>query len=302
MVLQAIPSEYKSFVPADCKDWRQIVTLVEDLPPMPHVASKLLVMIERPETPTPELEKVMSGDIALSALVLKIANSALFSRQRQITTLSQAVTLIGYKTLKGIIAAAAVKKFQRNTSEINKMIWYNSVGTAMAALTVATKLRKSYRDELFLLGLLSSLGQLALLDQLPDQYDKVLDLIEQKGVDYAAAEFQLFGYSHPLIGAMVAKKWNFSDEACQVILHCKDPVAGTKPQTGVEEKTALVKLAHILAIKAGIGVFSGYPDVSSELKRVAIYVGFLPDGLEETLESLSEECQERFNSERHIYE
>ncbi len=301
MTIDAIPEEFKDRI-SPGKDWKHIVTLVEDLPPMPHVAAKLMGMVERPETTTPELERIMSGDIALSALVLKIANSALFARQRQITTLSQAVTMIGYKTLKGIIAAAALKKFQRNMSEVNKMIWYNSVGTAMAALTVATKLKKSYRDELFLLGLLSSLGQLALLDQVPQEYDKVLDLIEQKGLDYATAEFQHFGYTHALIGALVAKKWNFSEESCQVILHCKDPISGEKPQTGVDEKTALVQLAHLLSIKAGIGVFAGYPDVTERMKQIAIHIGFLPESVDQVLEELISESKERFAAERHVYE
>lgn len=301
MASDQIPQVYKDFISRE-KNWRQIVTLVEDLPPMPHVAAKLIVMVESSETNTTELERIMLGDIALAALVLKIANSALFSRQRQITTITQAINLIGYKTLKGIIAAAALKKFQRNTSEINKMIWYNSVGTAMAALTIATKLRKTYRDELFLLGLLSSLGQLAMLDQLPDEYEKVLDQIESKGCDFVTAEFELFGYSHSLIGALVAKKWNFSDESCQVILHCKDPLTGIKPKTNVEEMTAMVLLANLIAIKAGIGIFAGYPDITDKLEKTALYLGFLPEELENTINELTQETLERFEAERHIYE
>jgi len=269
---------------------------------MPHVASKALLLIDRPETDINDLEKVMLGDTALAALVLKIANSALFSRQRQITTLSQAVTLVGLKTLKGVVAAAALKKFQRNTSEVNKMIWYNSVGTGISAVIIASKLKKSYRDELFLLGLLSSLGQLSLLDQVPQEYDKVFDLIEEKKIDYATAEFELFGYTHALVGALVAKKWNFSEESCQVILHCKDPISGIKPQTGADEKTAIVQLAHLIAVKAGIGVFGSYPDVTERINKIAIYVGFLPEVLEETLEELIKTCKEKFESERSAYE
>jgi len=301
MTAQGIPAEYQQFVQPG-KDWRQIVALVEELPPMPHVATKLLGMIDRPETTTPDLEKVMSTDPALAALVLKIANSALFARQRQITTLTQAVTLIGFKTLKGVITAAALKKFQRNMSEANKMIWDNSVGTAISAVNIATKLRKNYRDEIFLLGLLSNLGQLAMFDQISDEYNKVLDLIEKEGLEYAPAEFKLFGYTHPLVGALVAKKWNFSEESCQVILHCKDLLAGPKPKTVVDEMIALVQVAHLTTIKAGIGVFGGYPDVSPRLQQAALYLGFLPDNLDETIEELTVQCTERFAEERSIYE
>lgn len=301
MTAQEVPSQYQNFI-SPGKDWRQIVALVDDLPPMPHVATKLLAMVERPEMTTPEIERVMTGDPALAASVLKIANSALFARQRQINTISQSVTLIGFKTLKGVITAAALKKIQRNTSEANKMVWYHSVGTAIASVIVATKLKKTYRDEIFLLGLLSNLGQLAFLDQIAKEYDKVLDLVETEHLEYAAAEFKLFGYTHPLLGALVAKKWNFSEDSCQVILHCKDDLTGPKPQTGVEEKTAIVQFANLLATKAGIGIFAGYPDISTKIRRVAQYLGILPESIDEVVDELTASCKERFAAERHIYE
>ena len=81
------------------KDWREIVAWVGDLPPMPQVASRAISMVENPDTTASELTELLSSDTALAARVLKIANSAMFSRQREITTLNQAIMIIGFKQL-----------------------------------------------------------------------------------------------------------------------------------------------------------------------------------------------------------
>src|SRR5258708_18788725 len=98
------PTEFEGRL-AKGKDWREIVAWVGDLPPMPHVAARAISMVENPDTTAPELTDLLSSDTALAARVLKIANSAMFSRQREITTLNQAIMIIGFKALKGIIVA-----------------------------------------------------------------------------------------------------------------------------------------------------------------------------------------------------
>ena len=92
------------------KDWREIVAWVGDLPPMPQVASRAISLVENPDTTASELTDLLSTDAALAARVLKIANSAMFSRQREITTLNMAIMVIRFKALKGIIVAATLRQ------------------------------------------------------------------------------------------------------------------------------------------------------------------------------------------------
>ena len=114
------------------KDWREIVAWVGDLPPMPNVASRAIQMVENPDCTAPELAKLLASDPALAARVLKIANSAMFSRQREITTLNQAVMIIGFKALKGIVVAATLRQMSgRGSAAIEKLVWENSMCCAM---------------------------------------------------------------------------------------------------------------------------------------------------------------------------
>jgi HD-like signal output (HDOD) protein len=297
------PNEFEGRL-APGKDWREIVAWVGDLPPMPHVASRAIQMVENPDTTAPELTELLSSDTALAARVLKIANSAMFSRQREITTLNQAIMIIGFKALKGIIVAATLRQINQSFGKLEKLIWENSMCTALAATQVAKTLKKRYVEEIFLLGLLHSLGQVVLLAQkeTAKDYKKVLDLIRDEHLHYAAAEEKTFGFSHPLIGALVAKKWNFSADTCQVILHYMDPVDGPHPEGELEEKTAVVHLAEMITHAAGVGSPEGYPSDISKMVTHATFVGFPANEVDATLEKLINETQEKFNAERHIYE
>lgn len=300
MTAEARPAEFEGRLAAG-KDWREIVAWVGDLPPMPHVASRAISMVEDPDTTANELEKLLSSDAALAARVLKIANSAMFSRQREITTLTQAIMIIGFKALKGIIVAATLRQLNKRSGPNETMIWQNSVVTAMASNLLCQKLKKRYVDEMFLLGLLHSLGQIVLLTQMSADYKKVFSLIKEKGLDYSSAEQQILGFAHSLIGALVAKKWNFSADTCQIILHYRDVIDGDKPESELEEKTAIIQLADMVAHASGVGHPEGYPEESERMLKLAIYSGFDPKTAADELKKLAEDCKARFEKEGSVY-
>ncbi len=285
------------------RDWREIVAWVGDLPPMPHVASRAITMVENPDTTAQELTDLLSSDTALAARVLKIANSAMFSRQREITTLSQAIMVIGFKALKGIIVAATLRQLNKGFGKLEKMIWENSMCAATCSTVISKMLKKKYVEEIFLLGLLHSLGQIVFLSQsdTSKDYKKVIKLIQDEKVDYATAEQKVFGFAHPLIGALVAKKWNFSAETCQIILHYNDPLEGDSPETEMDEKVGIVQLSDLVAHAANVGNPEGYPDVKEGIKRAALYVGFDAATLDQTITQIIESTQKQFANESHVY-
>lgn len=298
---EARPTEFEGRL-TQGKDWREIVAWVGDLPPMPQVASQAIAMVEDPTTTAQSLNDLLSKDTALAARVLKIANSAMFSRQREITTLNQAVMIIGFKALKGIIVAATLRQLNKRFGKTEQLIWENSMATAMCSTQLARSLKKPYVEEIFLLGLLHSLGQIVLLVQseTAKDYKLVLKRIKEESVDYSTAEQEVFGFAHPLIGALVAKKWNFSPDSCQVILHYCDPLEGAKPASELEEKTAIVRLADLIAHAAEIGSPEGYPDPKPGILETMKYLQIEADH-EEFLEKLVASTREQFEEEGSIY-
>jgi HD-like signal output (HDOD) protein len=280
-----VPEEYREHVSPN-KDWKEIVAWVSDLPPLPHVASQALALIEDPDTTANQLTQLLGQDTALTARVLKIANSAMFSRQREISTINQAIMTIGFKTLKGIIVAATLRQLNRKFGPVEKMIWENSTCTAVASRILGTKLKKAYVEEIFLLGLLHDLGKLVLMRQIPKEYTQVAQNTK-KGHFFHEVEHNEFGFAHPLIGALVAKKWNFSADACQVILHHHDPIPG-KIENELLEKTLMITLADLISHSVGVGHEEGYPEIDEELLKVAALFELNEKDVEETKEKTKE--------------
>lgn len=274
----SVPEEYKNHV-APGKDWKEIVAWVSDLPPLPHVAAQALALIEDPDTTAGKLTQLLGQDAALAARVLKIANSAMFSRQREISTINQAIMTIGFKTLKGIIVAATLRQLNRKFGPVEKMIWENSTCTSIAARILATHLKKTYTEEVFLFGLLHDLGKLVLMRQIPKEYEEVVKKTKQ-AKEFHVVEQEAFGFAHPLIGALVAKKWNFSPDSCQVILHHHDAL-GDKIENDIHEKTLITCLADLISHNAGYGHEDGYPDQLDKSLKIATLFGLNNDDLEQ---------------------
>lgn len=289
-MISMVPEEYRSRVIKE-QSWQEIVAWVSDLPPLPQVASQAIALIEDPDTTAGKLTSLLGQDTALAARVLKIANSAMFSCQREITTLNQAIMLIGFKSLKGIIVAATLRQLNRKLGKIEKIIWENSTCTAMTAHLIAQHLKKHYIDEVFLLGLLHDLGKLVLARQIPKEYETVLDHTKQ-GCQFFEVELETLGFAHPLIGALVAKKWNFPRETCQVILHHHD-ILPEQLSNELDEKTAIIQAADFIAHRLGYGHINGYPDLILETTQAMNRLGI---GTDET-GKLTEQAKKNYEAQ-----
>lgn len=239
------------------RDWKSISQMVSDLPTLPHIAAQAMVVVEDPNANAQKLAQLINQDVALASRVLKIANSAMFSRRRQITTLNQAIMIIGFKTLRGVIVAAALQRFSQSAYEVDRLVWENSVATAVSAHALAYRLGKRYLDEVFLIGLLHDLGKMVMMKQIRHEYIKLVKLTRQ-GKTFFEVEQENLGFAHPLIGALVAKKWNFPNDLCQAILHHHDPL-DSNSEDEQQVKTLIIQVSDTVAHALGHGHMEGYP-------------------------------------------
>ncbi len=288
--MQAVPQEYREHV-SEGVDWKEIVKWVGDLPPLPHVASKAIALIEDPGVTAGKLTSLLSQDTALAARVLKIANSAMFARQREIATINQAIMLIGFKALKGTIIAASLRQVSRKKSNYEHLVWENSTAVAIGCQLLCQKLRKSYAEEAFILGLLHDLGKLVLLRQIPERYEDIFETTAT-GKSFFEVEEAEIGCTHSLIGALVAKKWNFSEETCQVILHHHDPIEGITKEE-YYEKTYLVQVADAIAHTLGYGHLEGYPSLEKFARAGAVALGVAEEEVDELFEVIQNRVDEQ---------
>lgn len=284
---------------------QELVEFVNELPAMPNVAAKALKMIDDPDSSVDQLVRVISADTAFTSRILKLANSAAFALQRQVTNLDHAITVIGLRTLRASVVVAALRQISRPLDATRKMIWEHSLATACAASILAGRLERRDGSDLYLLGMLKSLGQIAMLshEKVACQYELVLDKIRDEHVDYPAAEREVIGFSHPLIGALVANKWSFPSETANVILHYCDPTDELAESSN--DSTLLIKTAAQLSFLAGIGCPPGYPvdreQVLSLLRLTRIAADDVDADPGPILDELLSEVKTAFVGESQVY-
>jgi len=276
-----------------------ILAWVEDLPPMPDVIRRALQLVDDIKTIPEELARVIMLDPALASPILRCANSVSLGQQREIATLEEAVLVVGMGQIKTMLIASALRRWNGSFGPVQRLVWEKSLGAACGARVLCEQLNKRYRDELNLTGLLHNLGQIVLLSHkdFGKVYPDVLKRIRECDEDFVTAEREIIGFSHPLIGALVARKWDFPYSTCRAILHYAEPCKSIADEE--DEKLAVLKLAAEIGLTLGFGRPPTYSLDPEELETLAGLVGL--DPAQDDLKAVMSEIKTRFTSEVSAY-
>jgi putative nucleotidyltransferase with HDIG domain len=231
-----------------------LIMTASDLPTIPVVATKVMRLIETEGVSAEELARVVSADPAVAARVLKISNSSYYGCQRQIQTLSHAIMMLGYNTLRSLVVAASVKQVYKPYGLTEKMLWEHSFGAGLAARLIANQTRLGNEEEAFLGGLFHDIGKIIMNFFDNQQFQKVMEKCYNEQISFLEAEQQVYSYTHAEVGGLVIKKWNFPEMLMKAVLqhhhfhfeHDEDPCQ--------VKLTCVVGLANLFCHKLGIGV------------------------------------------------
>ncbi|KAB0671903.1 HDOD domain-containing protein [Oryzomonas sagensis] len=236
---------------------QELETLImnaSDLPTIPVVATKVMQMIGSETTTSEELAKIVAADPAVAARVLKISNSSFYGCQRQIQTLSHAIMILGFSTLKSLVVAASVKQVYKPYGLTEKMLWEHSFGAGLAARIIAGVTRLVNEEEAFLGGLFHDIGKIIMNTMDSQQFQAVMQKCYNDRISFLEAERQVYPYSHADVGALVIKKWNFPTILMQAVQkhHTFDFADDEDPYQ--MRLTSVVGLANLFCHRVGVGV------------------------------------------------
>ncbi len=199
-----------------------------ELPPIPDIIQKIH---EKIEDPTTSIEKIVDciTDQILVSKILRICNSPYYSNSSKVSTLKEAVILIGLKSLLSIITVHALSCFSpRNSDEIRKIL-HHSLVCGMIARQIAKDMGSNY-ELAFMCGMLHDIGKTVMLDML---YDYMLSPVFRA---------RIIEDNHTEIGCMLAQKWNFGEDIQECILHHHSPDQATTNRSMVE----IIYLANLM--------------------------------------------------------
>jgi HD-like signal output (HDOD) protein len=252
--------------------YEEILRFADQIPPLPSSTLKVLEMLDDPASDAIELADAVSVDTKLTMALLKLAYSPAYPKPNGIRSVAEAITVVGLNQLQALTLTTSLIGLAK-CETVDHLVWENSVATAIIARRLAEEIATQHPEEIFLMGLLHCLGQFALLANPKTSlaYRGVLQRIQDSGVDYVTAELEVIGFSHNMIGALVANRWNFSSELCETILHYTDPVKPMVSHAG--QKRLLVKLADLLAHAALVGRPQGYPIQMELIQELSTVLG-----------------------------
>jgi len=230
------------------------------LPPFPAIAHRILALASQENVGAHEVGAVIKLDPSFSAEVLSFANSALFGVRCKVTSLTQAVALLGVNRVNSMATFVTVNNMVRSSTRAPALrkVWVHSVVTAIIAEEAASICRLD-SEFAYTAGLLHNLGTLGLMSAYADEYSRMLEVSNDFGFDLLQTERDLFDIDHCAAGAYLARDWSFPDKlATAIAAHHDEPLAN--------ERTVynLIKVSWRLTDTLGYAAFSPVKDWAFE--------------------------------------
>jgi putative nucleotidyltransferase with HDIG domain len=234
---------------------------VYEVPTLPTIVMQALKVMQDPNSDARAVERVIIHDPAISAKILRVANSAFFGFSRRVGTIAEAVRVLGFTNVQGmLISVGAFDAFRTKRLSLVEF-WQHSIAVATAARFLSTRVNCS-ADEAFMAGLLHDIGKLILAVQAEASYQQVLELKRGSAMTSLEAEHTLFEFTHPEVGQMVAERWDLPARHVAAIAHHHNPAdAG-------DERLFCTLIG--LADQAAYTALSPYTPVEHDAERIAL--------------------------------
>jgi putative nucleotidyltransferase with HDIG domain len=225
---------------------RDLITANLELIALPELVMKLSQMVDDPRCSANDIANVILQDAALSAHLLRIANSPFYSLPSKVDSVSLAITIIGTRQLRDMILATTVvnhfNSVPDNLIPINTF-WQHNIACASASSIIAKRMNSRHHEHYFLAGLLHDIGKLVMCIAEPELSRETHNQAETSENNLHEIEQGVFGFTHNEVGAELLRQWNFPESLIEPVLHHHNP--GKAKQYLPE--TAAVHLANAIA-------------------------------------------------------
>ena len=247
-----------------------LVANIKDLATLPEVALRIAKMVDDPSSSSTDIGREISHDAALTARLLRIANSPAFGQHGKIANISRAITVLGVRQVRDLtVGLTAIRTFDGIGNELVTMesFWRHSVLCAVAAGQIAGHRERGRDDTPFVAGLLHDIGQLVLFSRAPALARQALlmsvDSADDRGL--FLCEREVLGFDHGAVGLALARNWALPRSLQECIEFHHEPERAQEYPLEV----ATVHVANSVAVLAEIGSLelSDAPMISSVALR-----------------------------------
>lgn len=234
---------------------QKVVSNISGLPTLPSMLNNINKMMMNPRTSAKEIAQLISSDPTITAKVLRVVNSSFYGFPNRITTITHAIVILGFNTIKSIVLSSTIfdvfKKGSKDPRFDHTEFWKHSIGCGAAAKVVGKMLGHSAIEELFIAGLVHDIGKIVLQQYAPDKFMDILDTVNARDCLMVKAEEEVLGFTHAEVGGWLFDKWNLSKGLVDCVkCHHNTALAGDH-----QRLAAIVHLSDIVvrAMRFGSG-------------------------------------------------
>ncbi len=257
----------------DSAPLRALLAGIRNLPTPSDTYYALMKYIELPQASANGVAEIIGRDMAMTAELLKLTNSAYFTMPSRVTTPLQAVRILGFETLRALVLRIGIFRSFKGLEALGRLmddLNHDSFRVARIAERIARieGLDERRIEEAFCAGMLSPIGMLVLLDRLPAKFSRAKGAVAT-GEDPLDAELAAFGASHLQVGAYLLGVWGFNQAVVEAVAFSGRPGILQGDQFGVPAAV------HVARVLAGPSPVYACADAEREVGRMALDFSYL---------------------------
>ena len=232
----------------------EVAAAVAELPPMPSSIQEVISACDDQDMTVGQLSQVVLRDQNLTANILKLANSSFYGHARRVTTVTEAVVMLGFSAIKSLAISSHTARLLSGSLPGYGLqqgeLWRHSISVAFTARRLAVEVQLAPVEEAFVAGLLLDIGKTILSSYMENAFDEVTRISQERRVPFHEVEAELLGFDHAELGAQIASSWSFPPELEEAIRYHHSPSGATlKPSLA-----HCVHLADAACMMLGVGL------------------------------------------------
>ena len=236
----------------------RIINKMQDIKSFPQFVLETMRKLNDPESNAADVAKSLSRDEGLVLRILKLANSAAYGMTRKISNISEAIALLGYKSVSNIVLAATVySSMDKGLSGYaldRGELWRHSLMVAYTARELAKITEKVGVEDAYVGGLLHDIGKVILNDYVRFGYGIIVKMVEENHIPFTEAEVQVLGFDHAAIGEILISKWDMPESYRTVVAYHHKPHELPEDKMQYQPLLDVVTLANTICLMLGIGL------------------------------------------------
>jgi len=234
----------------------RVVQRIRSLPTLPSVYHRVQEAMRNPDTTAGDLAKIIESDQAIASKVLRLVNSSYFGFSTKITSLRQAVVMLGFNAVRNaLLAISVVNAFGKGNEDFDRAeFWKHALAVAATARALSVHLRLGLQEDAYAAGILHDIGKIVLDQFLHAEFMQCLRLSQMEEISFFDAERKVLGVTHCDVGEYLGEKWSLPPKLIEgIALHHRPRIIRSEPKL-----VALVNISDSLVRQLALGHSGNY--------------------------------------------